>query len=378
MILPRIEKLVNEQLESKVLIRSSHEAKSTHAIVANMSELEHKKILIDKMESNKSIDRSDEQKNLYKALVGAYAADKDLLDAYGDTITIKRRRDEADDDQEPSAGTDRGSKRRRAGKEPESSNAPKETTSKSTEGSKSRHQSAPAKEPIHTEDDFEEPTHQEFKTRVNNDQPEDEIHPSHDWFQKPTRIPSPDRDWNKTLPADHGPVQPWLSNLARQEDPRESFDELMDTPLDFLAFVMNRLKVDTAGPTFELMKGTCKSLVELEYFFEEVYKATTEQLDWTNLEGQQYPHDLRKPLPLISNTQGHQVIPFDHFINNDLSYLSGGVSSRKYATSVTKTKEADYGNIKWIEDLVPNSIWSEVPVSYDKKALWGISHRGRK
>ncbi|GJV71432.1 hypothetical protein Tco_1491427 [Tanacetum coccineum] len=51
-------------------------------------------------------------------------------------------------------------------------------------------------------------------------------------------------------------------------------------PLDFSAFIMNRLKVDTltpellAGPTFEPMKGTCKSLVELEYFFEEVYKET--------------------------------------------------------------------------------------------------------
>ncbi|GJY29058.1 hypothetical protein Tco_0404825 [Tanacetum coccineum] len=33
-----------------------------------------------------------------------------------------------------------------------------------------------------------------------------------------------------------------------------------------------------AGPTFELMKGTCKSLVELEYFFEEVYKQP--RIDW--------------------------------------------------------------------------------------------------
>ncbi|GKC66587.1 hypothetical protein Tco_1099185 [Tanacetum coccineum] len=144
-ILPRIKKLVNVQLESEVMIGSSHEAKSTHAVATNLSELELKKILIDKMESNRSIDISDEQKNLYKALVDAYAAKKNLLDAYGDTVTIKRRRDEADDDQEPSAGTDRGSKRRRAGKEPESSSAPKETTSKSTgkstEGSKSRHQS---------------------------------------------------------------------------------------------------------------------------------------------------------------------------------------------------------------------------------------------
>ncbi|GKD59428.1 hypothetical protein Tco_1296937, partial [Tanacetum coccineum] len=137
-----------------------------------------------------------------------------------------------------------------------------------------------------------------------------------------------------------------------EEGPRESFDKLMDTPLDFSTFMMNRLKVDTltpellAGPTFELMKGTCKSLVKLEYLFEEVYKATTDQLDWNNPEGQQYPYDLRKPLPLIPNSHGHQVIPFDHFINNDLAYLSGGFSSRTYATSVTKNKAADYGHIK--------------------------------
>ncbi|GJS50859.1 hypothetical protein Tco_0624221 [Tanacetum coccineum] len=32
------------------------------------------------------------------------------------------------------------------------------------------------------------------------------------------------------------------------------------------------------------------------------------------------------------------VIPFHHFINNDLEYLRGGESSCKYSTSVTKTK----------------------------------------
>ncbi|GKA96604.1 hypothetical protein Tco_0818699 [Tanacetum coccineum] len=126
------------------------------------------------------------------------------------------------------------------------------------------------------------------------------------------------------------------------------------------------------------MKGTCKSLVELEYFSEKVYKATTDQLDWNNPKGHQYPHDLRKPLPLIPNSRGSQVIPFDHFINNDLAYLSGGVSSRTYATFITKTKAVDYGHIKWIKDLVPNTIGSEVPVNYDKHALWGISHWGRK
>ncbi|GJT93894.1 hypothetical protein Tco_1082739 [Tanacetum coccineum] len=99
------------------------------------------------------------------------------------------------------------------------------------------------------------------------------------------------------------------------------------------------------------MKGSCKSLVELEYFLEEVCKATTDQLDWNNPEGLQYPHDMPKPLPLIPNSRGRRVIPFDHFINNDLAYLSGGILSRTYATLMTKTKAADYGHIKWIEDL---------------------------
>ncbi|GKD82896.1 hypothetical protein Tco_1349735 [Tanacetum coccineum] len=103
-----------------------------------------------------------------------------------------------------------------------------------------------------------------------------------------------------------------------------------------------------------------------------------DQLYWNNPEGQQYPHDLRKPLPLIPNSRGRRVIPFDHFINNDLAYPSGGVSSRTYATSVTKTKAADYRHIKWIEDLVPNTMWSQVQIVYDKHALWGISHWGRK
>ncbi|GKA25220.1 hypothetical protein Tco_0711329 [Tanacetum coccineum] len=330
--------------------------------------------------------------NLYKALVDAYESDKLIIDTYGDTVSFKRCQDDEDKYEEPSARSNRGSKRRRARKEPVSTSPQKEKTSmtigKSTEGSKSHHKStdksAQAEEPMHTAEDLEEPAHQEFVTGDTKDKPDEETSQLPDWFQKPAKPPTPDRDWNKTLPAAHGPVQPWLSTLAQKEDTRESFNELMDTPLDFSAFVMNRLKVDTltpellAGPTFELMKGSCKSLVELEYFFEEVYKATTDQLDWNNPEGQQYPHDLRKPLPLIPNSRGRQVIPFDHFINNDLAYLSGGVSSRTYTTSVTKTKAADYGHIKWIEDLVPNRMWSQVPVSYDKHALWGISHWGQK
>nr|GEW08545.1 hypothetical protein [Tanacetum cinerariifolium] len=157
--------------------------------------------------------------------------------------------------------------------------------------------------------------------------------------------PTLNRDWNKTLPAIYGSIQPRISELAKQTNSCSSFNELMDTPLDFSNFLTNRLKVDTlalkllVAPTYELIKGSCKILVELEYHLEDVFKATTDQLDWVNVKGQQYPHNLLKPLPLIPNNRGRRVIPFEHFINNDLEYLRRG---------------------------------------YDKHALWGVSYWGHK
>nr|GEX92670.1 hypothetical protein [Tanacetum cinerariifolium] len=258
-----IEKNVNEQLEVEVLTRSSNSSNTSYAVAADLSKMGLKKILIEKMESNKSINRSDEQRNLYKAIVEAYESDKIILDTYGDKVTLKRRRDDADKDEEPSAGSDRGSKRRRVGKEPELTSAPKEkatkTTGKSTQGSKSQQKtaskSAPAEKPMQTTQDLEEPSHQEFKTGAANDQPITDASQS---------------------------IQPWISDLAKQADSHSSFNELMDTHVDFSAFLMNRIKVDTltpellVGPTYELIQGSCKSLVELEFFLEEVYKATTD------------------------------------------------------------------------------------------------------
>nr|GFB08256.1 hypothetical protein [Tanacetum cinerariifolium] len=88
-ILPRIEESVNAQLETEVLTRSSHSSRTSYAVAADLSEMELKKILIDKMEGNKSIQRED------------------------------------DDDQEgPSAGSDRGSKRQRDGGEHASASTP--------------------------------------------------------------------------------------------------------------------------------------------------------------------------------------------------------------------------------------------------------------
>ncbi|GJV29563.1 hypothetical protein Tco_1386011 [Tanacetum coccineum] len=72
-------------------------------------------------------------------------------------------------------------------------------------------------------------------------------------------------------------------------------------------------------------------------------------------------------------------IPFHHIIYNDLEYYVVVWLSRKYSTSVTKTTAADYGHIKWIEDLVPNSMWSQMIVKYRQNSdPLGISQLGQK
>nr|GFC62968.1 hypothetical protein [Tanacetum cinerariifolium] len=222
---------------------------------------------------------------------------KTILDTYGESTILKRRR--GDDDQEgPSAGSDRGSKRQREVGEHASASTLSKTANgsagRSTTGSQSRQlsasESAFAEEPGQTTCQMEEPSHLVFETSAQGD------------------------------------AQSWISELARQTDARSSFNELLDTPIDFSNFIMN----------------------------------------WLD------------PLPLIPDNRGRRVIPFEHFINNDLEYLQGGASSRKYTTYVTKTKAADYGHIKWIEDLVPRAMWIQEPINYDKHALWGVSHWGKK
>nr|GFA69972.1 hypothetical protein [Tanacetum cinerariifolium] len=83
---------------------------------------------------------------------------------------LKRRCvDDADKDEEPSDGPDRGSKRHREGKEPESASAPLETATR--------------KEPVQTTFQMEEPSHQEFETGA-KDQPIVQSSQHLEWFSQ--------------------------------------------------------------------------------------------------------------------------------------------------------------------------------------------------
>ncbi|GKD02839.1 hypothetical protein Tco_1177813 [Tanacetum coccineum] len=108
---------------------------------------------------------------------------------------------------------------------------------------------------------------------------------------------------------------------------------------------MNGLKINNLtqetllGPAFRLLKGTRSNYAELEYDFEECYKDLSEKLNWENPEGDDYPFDLTKPLPLVKSGN-RQKVPVDYFFNNDLKCLQGGESTMTYTTSITKTKAA--------------------------------------
>ncbi|GKE26000.1 hypothetical protein Tco_1441384, partial [Tanacetum coccineum] len=97
-ILPKVEKYVTESLGAEVLVRTTNQPHTSYAVVASLLEFDLKKILIDKIEENKSMNRSDVQKNLYNALIDLYNSDKDLFTSYGDVITLKRGRDDQDKD----------------------------------------------------------------------------------------------------------------------------------------------------------------------------------------------------------------------------------------------------------------------------------------
>ncbi|GJY38427.1 hypothetical protein Tco_0424791 [Tanacetum coccineum] len=191
-ILPKVEKFVTESLGAEVLARSSNQPQTSYAAAASLSEFELKKILIDKIDENKSMNRSDVQKNLYNALIESYNSDKDLFASYGKEESSK----EATQKESKSTSSSKGATR----SQPKSSG-----------------KSAQAEEHGPRVDDLEEPSHQEFETG------NDDISPARE--------------------------------LAQASSTQSSFNEFLATPIDFFAFIMNRININNltqdvlTGPT---------------------------------------------------------------------------------------------------------------------------------
>ncbi|GJU14796.1 hypothetical protein Tco_1142762 [Tanacetum coccineum] len=324
------EQLIKESHDEGTLEKVSSQPHSTYEAASTLTKFKLKKILIDKMEKSES-----------------YLAAPKHRDCYD-------------------------------------SQKKKDSTSGSSKGTKSQlksfGKSIQSEEPVFEVADSDMPQDQEGNLGDNKDEPRNKTASRRDWFKKPTPPQEPtDPDWNISKTTQEGPTQNWLMTLAASTSTDKSlkdFDELMSTLIDFSGYILNGLKIENLtqeillGPAFRLLKGTHSNYAELEYDFEECYKALSEKLDWENPEGGDYPFDLSKPLPLIKRGK-HQRVPFEFFINNDLKYLQGGILTMTYTTSTTKTKAAKY-DLPGIEDMVPN-IWSYVKVAYDRYALW-VTH----
>ncbi|GKE68672.1 hypothetical protein Tco_1526744 [Tanacetum coccineum] len=193
--------------------------------------------------------------------------------------------------------------------EPSKGSKLKESKSSSSKGTKSQPKSSgkfsKAEEPVFEAADTEMSLNQKDDLGNTDDQPNVKAASKDDWFKKPQNCQS--------------------------RKPPLNFDELMSTPIDFSAYVMNNMKIENltqeylVGPAFNILKGTCKSQVELDITSKNVIKLSRSSSSSCN-----------------------------YFINNDLDYLKGGSSSRKYTTSTTKTKAAKYDTIEGIENMVPS------------------------
>ncbi|GJY79322.1 hypothetical protein Tco_0485123 [Tanacetum coccineum] len=279
--------------------------------------------------------------------------------------SLKRSRKDKDKDEDPSAGSHRGLKKRKLSKdaEPTTGLKKKDSTSGSSKGTKyqliSSGKSVQSEEPVFEVADSYMPQDQERNLSDNKDEPRNET-------------------------TSRRPTQNWLITLAASTSTDKSLkdvDELMSTPIYFSGYILNGLKVKNLtqeillGPAFRLIKGTRSNYADLEYEFEECYKDLSKKLDWENPEGGDYPFDLSKPLPLITHGK-HQRVPFEYFINNDLKYLQGRVSTKTYTTSTTKIKAAQY-DLPSIEDMsfyaYARGIQSRGDV-YSTKRILAVTH----
>ncbi|GKB78432.1 hypothetical protein Tco_0945327 [Tanacetum coccineum] len=203
-IMSKVEKYITETLGAEVLVKSTNQPQTSYIVAYSLSELKLKKILMDKMEENKSIDRFEVQKNLYNALVEAYNTDKDIISTYGDVVTISRGHDDEDKDEEPSIGSNRGTKRRRSGKETESTNEPTHKEIRTTSSSRGASRSQPT--------DLDDSTHQEFNIGDKDVTPTREAQDECQWH--PSSSSTPDHEWNLTKTVSDLPHQPWITQLA--------------------------------------------------------------------------------------------------------------------------------------------------------------------
>ncbi|GKA70810.1 putative reverse transcriptase domain-containing protein [Tanacetum coccineum] len=140
---PVIEELIKESRDEVTLEKVSSQPHSTYEAASTLTEFELKKILIDKIEKSESYLAAPEHRDCYDGLKKSYDLDKDFFFSY-DVYSLKRSRKDKNKDEDPSAGSDRGLKKRKLSKDAEPTTSPKkkDSTSGSSKGTKSQPKSS--------------------------------------------------------------------------------------------------------------------------------------------------------------------------------------------------------------------------------------------
>ncbi|GKA73144.1 hypothetical protein Tco_0779360, partial [Tanacetum coccineum] len=208
---PVIEKVFHKTHDEVTLGKASSQPQSTYEAAFTLTEFELKKILLDKMEKSESYLTAPKHRECYDGLKKSYALDQDFFYSY-DVYILKRSRKDKDTDEDPSAGSDRGLKRRKKSKDAEPTTDPKkkDSTSGSSKGTKSQLRSSgksvQSEEPVFEVTDSDMTQDQEGDMGDNEDEPRKETASRSDWFKKPTPVQEPtEPDWHVGKTTQEGP-----------------------------------------------------------------------------------------------------------------------------------------------------------------------------
>ncbi|GJS92166.1 hypothetical protein Tco_0774802 [Tanacetum coccineum] len=262
----------------------SSQPQSSYEAAATLTKFELKKTLIDKIDKSESYLAAPEHRDCYEGLKKSYDLDKTFFSTYRKVYSLKRSRNDKDEDS--SARSDRGLKKRKTSKDAAPATGPKAKESQSglSKGDKSQSKSSgksvQSEEPEFEVADSDMPQDQEENLGNDDEEPKEKVASKRDLFTKPSQPQEPtDPDWNVGKTPQQGQNQSWLMTLASSaEKPSKTFDELMSTSIDFSAFIMNGLNINNLtqetllGPAFRLLKGTRSNYAELEYDFKECYR----------------------------------------------------------------------------------------------------------
>ncbi|GJS62102.1 hypothetical protein Tco_0656886 [Tanacetum coccineum] len=229
--------------------------------------------------------------------------------------------------------------------------------------------------------------------------PEEQVLLSDDEDSENDHIPKANlqNDWWKPLPEKERPATPkpaWVIPSSNVSDVENNWAtalvSISETPAensllvktgDMTTFMkwycrqVNKTKLtqaDFEGQAYEVVKVLYPDVIHLQFQMEECHTMLTDQIDWTNPEGDQVRVDVNQPLPL-GVPLGHVTIQPQFCFNKDLEYLRYGSKGSNHALLISKMKAASYPDVG-LELLVPEQMWIDDVCTYDISAKYGISH----